>query len=356
MKFQLPSRWSQLNSANQAGIPAYFNLVMATGIVSIAAHLLGFERIAGWMFYMNILFYGFLMVLFARKLIFSFNQVLKELRFYRTGPAYFTLIAATSILGSQLYWMEGDGTAIGVFLIIAFILWALISYSFFALITVSTDNPGIGRGLDGSWLVSVVATQSIPILGSYVVGHLSAGSQEVLLFVYTAFFFIGCILYIILITLIFYRLVFIPLGASELDAPYWINMGAVAITTLAGSSLIGQIDHGPLSDILPFVKGLTIFFWSIGTWWIPLLVILGVWRHFYHAVPLPWSYRGYRLSYWSMVFPLGMYTVCTYEMAAVLELPFLEFIPHYFIYVAFGGWLITFAGLLDANYRKLFRK
>ena len=200
----------------------------------------------------------------------------------------------------------------------------------------------------------MVATQSLAVLGSYVVETLTGNAQQIWVFSLLVFYCIGCMLYIILITLIFYRLIFISLQPAELEAPYWINMGAVAITTLAGSSLIPVIETGTLSVIVPFIQGFTIFFWSIGTWWIPLLVILGIWRHIRHDVPLPWTHHGYRISYWSMVFPLGMYTVCTYEMAKVLNLTFLEEIPHYFIYVAYAGWLITFIGLADTMIRKIF--
>ncbi len=59
-------------------------------------------------------------------------------------------------------------------------------------------------------------------------------------------------------------------------------MGAVAITTLAGARLIlAAPGLTLLSDLLPFLKGFTLFFWAAGTWWIPLLFILGFWGHVY---------------------------------------------------------------------------
>ena len=63
-------------------------------------------------------------------------------------------------------------------------------------------------------------------------------------------------------------------------------MGAMAISTLAGSLLIeNAADASFLDELLPFLKGFTIFFWATGTWWIPMLVILGVWRHIYQEIP-----------------------------------------------------------------------
>jgi tellurite resistance protein TehA-like permease len=118
-------------------------------------------------------------------------------------------------------------------------------------------------------------------------------------------------------------------------------MGAVAITTLAGSRLIIAAPEWPLlNELVPFLKGFTVFFWSAGTWWIPLLLILGFWRHVYKKFPL-----RYDPQYWGMVFPFGMYTVCTFQLAKALNFQPLLVIPRYFVFLALAGWLAAFAGM-----------
>jgi tellurite resistance protein TehA-like permease len=148
-------------------------------------------------------------------------------------------------------------------------------------------------------------------------------------------------LYIILITLIFYRLTFFSIRAEEFAPPYWINMGAVAISTLSGATLILNIDEVTgFQDFIPFLKGFSLLFWATGTWWIPLIVILGAWRHLYKKFPL-----FYHPQYWGMVFPLGMYTVCTWRLAQALQIPYLQLISEFFIYFAFAAWFATFLGM-----------
>lgn len=57
-------------------------------------------------------------------------------------------------------------------------------------------------------------------------------------------------------------------------------MGAMEISTLAGARLLENASDAPfLASLLPFLKGFTVFYWATATWWIPILLVLGVWRH-----------------------------------------------------------------------------
>ena len=37
------------------------------------------------------------------------------------------------------------------------------------------------------------------------------------------------------------------------------------------------------------MKGFTVFYWATGTWWIPMLIILAVWRHVYKRYPVKYD-------------------------------------------------------------------
>jgi tellurite resistance protein TehA-like permease len=72
-----------------------------------------------------------------------------------------------------------------------------------------------------------------------------------------------------------------------------------------------------------------------------VLVVLGLWRYVFRHSPL-----HYAPANWGAVFPLGMYTVCTLDMARALGLPFLYPVPRFFLIIALAAWALTFGGLV----------
>ncbi|MBL8078171.1 MAG: tellurite resistance/C4-dicarboxylate transporter family protein [Anaerolineales bacterium] len=321
--------------------PAYFALVMATGIVSIACHLLKMDALAFPLFYLNQFFYVVLWLFTLARLFGHFPRFLADLSNHNTGAGFFTLVAGTNVLGSQFVILKSDGQTAFLLWILGLILWLVLIYAFFAVMTLKEEKPPLEKGINGAWLVVVVSTQSLAVLGALIASRFGAW-KDAFLFAVLCFYMLGCMFYILIISLIFYRFMFFKVDPQELTPPYWINMGAVAITTLAGANILLKGDSTFLADLIPYIKGFTLFFWATGTWWIPLLLIFGAWRHIYKRYPLT-----YHPAYWGLVFPFGMYTVATFRLAQVFKLDFLLLIPQYFVYLALLAWLITAYGLIS---------
>ena len=321
--------------------PAYFGMVMATGIVSLAAHLLGVDSIARLLFRLNIVVYAVLWTLTVLRMVRYPRRFFGDMVDHLRGPGFFTTVAATCILGGQFVLLEADYGAGTVLWVAALVLWVGLTYTIFTGFTVKERKPTLDKGISGAWLLAVVATQAIAVLSALLAPHVDQPGKLEMNFLALSMWLWGGMLYIWMMSLIFYRYTFFALAPGDLSPPYWINMGAMAISTLAGSLLIINVPDAPfLTSLLPFIKGFTVFYWATGTWWIPMLVILAVWRHGYRRFPLK-----YDPLYWGAVFPLGMYAVSTEQMIEALGLSFLGFLPPSFFYIALVAWTAAFFGL-----------
>lgn len=321
--------------------PSYFGMVMATGIVSNAAHLLHMPLIAMALFRLNMAAYAVLWACTILRLLYHGRELRNDLFDHAKGPGFFTAVAATCILGMQFILLQGDFRTAAILWAAAVVLWLLITYTIFATFTVKENKPGLSEGINGAWLLAVVSTQALAVLSAKLSEHFEAHRLILNFFAFSMWLW-GGMQYIWMISLIFYRYTFFKFSPGDLSPPYWINMGAMAISTLAGSLLIINTPHAPfLLSTLAFLKGFTVFYWATGTWWIPMLVILAFWRHVRKRFPL-----AYDPLYWGAVFPLGMYTTCTHEMAEAMDLWFLKPLPMYFIYVALAAWGLTFFGFV----------
>lgn len=324
--------------------PSSFAFVMATGIIAIAANLNGQPLVAWTMFLIT--FAGFVLIwafTIARLYMYGAN-VWHDLKNPSKAPGFLTAIAGTCILGSQIVLLPKN-TAGGMTLwLIGGGLWLVLLYLIFTLQIIGERKTNLEQGINGTWLLATVATQSIAVLGALLAPHIEEWG-ELFLFFAVSCFLIGTFLYAVIITLVFYRLVFYPLPAEALTPPYWIDMGASAISAFAGANLLL---HGGQSNLLqplsPFVSGLTWLFWIIATWWIPLLLLLGLWRHVYRHVPFQYS-----TQYWSLVFPLGMYAACSFQVAKATTMPISPAIPTIFFYVALAAWIATLWGFISTH-------
>jgi tellurite resistance protein TehA-like permease len=337
---------SRVRDAIAGLFPGYFALVMATAIVSIASLLLGWRTLAIALLAINLPAYAVLVAMTLARLVLYPRRLAADFGDHARGSGYFTTVAGTCVLGTQCLLVAGWRTAAEALLAAGIVLWALVMYAFFTAVIVRETKPTLEQGINGAWLIATVATQSVAVL-ALALGDPFGWNAETVAFAALVFFLIGCMLYLAIITLIFYRFTFLPLATAALTPPYWISMGAVAITTLAGSSLVLARDRSPLvSELAPFLKGFTLFFWAAGSWWIPLLVLLGIWRHIVRRHPIQ-----YDPQYWGMVFPLGMYTAATLRLSQALPMEPLANLARAFYPIAVAAWTLTSIGLLIATTR-----
>lgn len=328
--------------------PGAFALVMATGIVSIDLDQHGLHLPARALFAFNLLAFAWLLALSVLRLARFRRELLADFMHPGRGAGFLTFTAALCVLGSQCLLVVHWPWAARALAVAGALAWTLLTYLFLAAAITARIKPGFTRSIHGGWLVAVVATQALAVLLALLAADPPPAHQS-LLFVALCLYLLGAALYLLIITLVVYRMVFFPLRAREFTPPYWIDMGALAITTLAGSLYVLHAPAaGPLRALVPFVQGFTLFFWATATWWIPLLALLELWRHLWRHVPL-----RYETDDWDIVFPLGMYTVGTCALAGALDLPFLRVVPAVGVWISLLVWLLVAAAALRRSCRAL---
>ncbi|WP_301068933.1 tellurite resistance/C4-dicarboxylate transporter family protein [Pseudooceanicola sp.] len=332
--------WPLFLNGAQSLFPGYFALVMATGVVSIACQFLGMRPIALALIAVNWVAYPSLWALTIVRALRFRGLLLRDISDHQRAPGFFTIVAGTCVLGTQNVVVLG-ATGIGTLLWwLGLTLWFVVMYTFFTAVTVRNRKPSLARGINGAWLIAAVSTQAVVVLRGVI--DVAAPPPEMIQFQVIAMFMIGCLLYLAIIPLIFYRLTFVSLSREDFSPPYWINMGAVAITALAGAILILRGETWPLlGPLLPFLKGFTFFFWAVASWWIPFLFALMGWRYIWLR-----DRFTYEPAVWGMVFPLAMYTTSTYQFSRAMGYGFLAPFPRVLIFVALAAWVLAMVGLL----------
>lgn len=320
--------------------PGYFALVMATGIVAIAADQQNLDLIAQILYVVTVVAYVVLAVLLATRMVRFWSNFAADVTNHAKGFAFLTLVAATNVLASASIVIHGWWDLAWALWWISLALWVVFVFATLIAVVINSDKPGLQGGINGTWFLLTVSTQSIAVVAGLL---LTRTHSDMLAFTAIAMFTLGIVLYLIVMTMVFLRWTFQPLDPTEADPPAWIAAGAVAITVLAGSNILLAADEAParLARLAPFLEGLVVTAWATATFWFPLMIAIGVWRHLVRRVPL-----RYHPSYWAMVFPLGMYGAATYRMRAAIDLDALAWLPKIELVVAFIAWAVTFVGLI----------
>jgi tellurite resistance protein TehA-like permease len=342
----LPTLAARVESQVRGLYPGYFALVMATGIVSNAAHYLGYGPLSNGLLAVNLVAFPLLLFALAARAVRFRAELWTDLMNPRLVFSFFTIVAAADVFGMQLVHRGHPDPAIALWLL-ALAVWIVLGYLSFSVLTFI--NAGSGADVvHGGWLIAIVGTESLVLLGAHVAPHFGPLAPLAFVTIY-ALWGIGIVFYGIFITLFSYRLFFLKVEPADVTPLFWVVMGAAAIATNAGSVLILTDPRMPfLLALRPFLDGATLILWAWATWWIPLLLIFGVWKYGVRREPI-----AYHPMFWSLVFPLGMYALATYRLSLAADFPPLQWLPRVMLWVALGAWAITMAGALRAVWRVL---
>jgi tellurite resistance protein TehA-like permease len=319
---------------------------MATSIISTAAFLLG----PSW------LSRTLLVVGSAGFAVLGVAQVI-QLIWFRPGVAavfsdpaqvfgFFAIPAGTDVLGIRLA-AAGHPLVTAILAAVAAAIWLVLTYAVPASLLLARSQDSVVGVVNGTWLLWVVATLSLSVAASTLV-PVWPSESGLLAPVAVGLWSVGLVLYLLLVSLILLHWLTVPTTPQMLSPPYWILMGATAISVLAGARILGLPAVLPVvRAVAGFVEGFSFALWAFGTWWVPLLIVLGIWRYSRHHWPL-----AYEPALWSVVFPLGMYSVATLAYGQVAHLAFMVPLSRFMLWVAVAAWVMVAAAFLARLVRR----
>lgn len=315
--------------------PGYFAVTMASGIVSVGMQLEGFSMLS--LFLLVICAASFLVLLLLNiwRAVAYPQAIREDFMDPRRAFGFFTFVAGADVLGVRLD-MAGFPWLTSVLLLVAGGVFLVIGYVIPWTAALSKQKQSVVATANGTWFIWVVASQSIAIVAATLETTAGPGRALFALIAVVAWS-VGVLLYGATAVFVALRLMLYPFGPEDFNPPYWVTMGALAITVLAGARIVDMAQAPMVAATGHLIAGLSVVFWGIATWLIPPLVAAGLWRHLLHRFPL-----RYEATLWSIIFPLGMYAVASLSLGATDNLPIVLWIGKVELWVAFAAWLLTF--------------
>lgn len=313
--------------------PGSFAFVMATGIVSVGMaqqdlRVLSFVLLiiagAAWLL---------LMVALVLRMVFYRDRIIADLHDPRLAFGFFTLIAGTDVLAVRLA-QEHHNVSVAL-LAFATVTGLVLGYAVPWAAVLSREQRPVLSDANGTWFIWVVASQSVATAAASIEPAVTVGQAELAVLAVLAWS-VGIVLYGACAVMVALRLMLYPLSPADLNPPYWVSMGAMAITVVAGAKVVEMTSTPIVEATGGLIAGLAVLCWAWATWLIPVLFAVGVWRHWVHRIPL-----RYEATWWSIVFPLGMYAVAGMYLGRADALPIVERIGAWWLWVAVAAWLFA---------------
>ncbi|OBH96057.1 tellurite resistance/C4-dicarboxylate transporter family protein [Mycobacterium sp. E2733] len=311
--------------------PDVFAAVMATGVLSIAAHNHGYSWISDALGVVATVGLVFLAALVITTTVGSRQRLRWDLADPDVTLRLFTFVAASAVIDTRLssnVWVLRVLGAVGL--------------SSWLVLTGLTARNMLARPLlslrdhaHGAWELGSVGSSGLAIViarAAYHTGHHWWLTAAVAVWV------AAILIYGLMAWLILWRVVNERQDRDGFEPDTWILMGGMAIATLAGDNI---------HPLAPFwlagpVRLVTVVTWVIASLWIPPLIYFSL--HRIRRRPNMLHFAG---VWWAFVFPLGMYSAASYAMAVEIGQRSLLTVSLVFFWDALAAWLVVVvAGLL----------
>jgi len=262
---------------------------------------------------------------------------------YGTFPGGLLVLAVgIATVGPSLNAPDAVTTTVAILatigVILAFSVSVVFAYLLFA-------TPQVGpQTANGAWFIPPVVNIVAPLALAPLVSHVGSGDATTLVVAGYAFLGMGLLLFVLVASLIYDRMVFHPLPAAPLAPSLWIGLGPVGVAVLGLLRLaqVGAPIWGSSAAAVSTMSsiGATIL-WGFGLWWLAAAILLLA--GYLRAGRLPYS-----VGWWAFTFPLGAYAAATLALARAWQSGVMEDLAVVLFVLLVIFWIAVSAGTLRA--------
>lgn len=322
--------------------PDAFAVVMATGIVAVAARDHRYPRIGEGFTVLALVIFVALAAGLVIRVASRFGSAVAEIQDPDVAFRMFTASAACSVLGARF---QDTTWALGLFGSLAAASWLFLAPLAIRDV-LRRPRSDLRDHAHGAWLLPSVATCGLAITATDVGKH---GGAATLLWLAAALWVLGLAIYAAVTWLIAWRSIAAPFRPDLVTPDSWILMGALAIATLATAHLVQTARSVPVDAwLLHVLRPGTLLVWWLASAWAPFLLYAEVWRLDRQTGSL--RYTG---VWWSAVFPLGMYSAATATTSSALGIRSMYTVSLVVFWVAMTVWLVVAVGWVHRAARRI---
>jgi C4-dicarboxylate transporter/malic acid transport protein len=262
---------------------------------------------------------------------------------YGTLPGGILVLAVgIATVGPSIAGSDVITPIVAVLAVVGIVLAFAVSVVFAYLLFVA---PRVGEETaNGAWFIPPVVNIVVPLALVPLVPHVAGGDASTLILIAYAFWGMGFLLYLLVASLLYDRLVFHPLPGAPLAPSLWIGLGPIGVGSLAllrvaqvGSPIWGTA--GPAVVTLSSIAAGVL--WGFGLWWLATAVLL-------LAGYLRRGRLPYGLGWWAFTFPLGAYTASTMALGRAWNSGLLESFAVLLFLSLCAFWIVVAIGTANA--------
>jgi C4-dicarboxylate transporter/malic acid transport protein len=262
---------------------------------------------------------------------------------YGTFPAGLLVLAVgIATVGPSVLSADATFALVAVLAALGIVLAFAMSVVFAALLF--TSHGVEPQAVNGGWFIPPVVMIIVPLVLVPLAGHVAATDLGLLLALGYGAWGMGLLLFVLVASLLYDRLVFHPLPAAPLAPSLWIGLGPIGVGSLALLRL-AQVGAPLWGDAAPAVGAVSLIgataLWGFGAWWLAAAaVLLGTYLR-QGRIP-------YGLGWWAFTFPLGAYAASTLALARAWHAGALEALGVILFVCLVAFWVLVAAHTLRA--------